>query len=98
GLRKTTAVEPSLGIPDTGPLLDANAYTWHQSRMARLIAALEYRAGADNFRAGVDDFVRAAGATPGTAKELIAAIGRRAGLDLTRTYDDYIAGRALPEL
>ena len=97
GMRKSSAVEPSLGVPDTAPLVAAGSYSWRQDRMTRVLAALEYRAGADNFRAGIDDFVRATGA-PGTAKELVAAIGRRASVDLSRTYDDYFAGSALPEL
>ena len=97
GMRKSSAVEPSVGVPDTAPLVAAGSYSWRQDRMTRVLAALEYRAGADNFRAGIDDFVRATGA-PGTAKELVEAIGRRAGVDLSHTYDDYFAGSALPEL
>ena len=48
-------------------------------------------------RAGIDDFVHAAG-PPGTARELVDDIGRRAGIDLSHTYADYFAGSALPEL
>src|SRR5205085_9698337 len=97
GMRKSTAVEPSLGVPDTDPLVGARSFGFRLDRMARVLAALEYRVGADNFRAGVDDFVNAHG-VPGTARELVDAIGRRAGVDLSRTYDDYFAGGALPEL
>jgi len=96
GMRKVTSVEPATGLPpDTSPLLDA--YYRPQSRMAKVLAALEYRAGAGHFVEGITDFVNA-GDRPGTAKELLDDIGRRAGIDLSRTYDDYFAGRALPQL
>jgi ABC-type transport system involved in multi-copper enzyme maturation permease subunit len=94
GMRRMNAVDRDPGVPDTMPLLAAS---WRLQRMARVLAALEYRVGADNFRAGIEDFLRAGGG-PGTAKELVVAIGRRAGLDLSRTYRDYFAGEALPEL
>jgi hypothetical protein len=96
GMRKVTAVEPATGLPpDTNPLL--NAYYHPTSRMTKVLAALEYRAGAGHFVEGITDFVNA-GDRPGTAKELLDDIGRRAGIDLSRTYNDYVAGRALPQL
>ncbi len=96
GMRRTTAVEQGAGLtPETAPLL--NEYYRPESRMSKVLAAIEYRAGASHFVEGVTDFVEAGG-HPGSAKELLDAIGRRAGLDLTRTYDDYFAGRALPQL
>jgi hypothetical protein len=87
-------VESSRGIPDTVPLLGDS---WRGERMSRVLAAIEYRAGADHFVEGVNDFA-GGGPQPGTAKELLDAIGRRAGLDLSRAYDDYFAGSALPKL
>ena len=95
GMRKAKAVEPASGVPETAPLL--NAYFRPISRMARVLAAIEYRAGSEHFVDGINDFV-AGGDRPGTAKELVDAIGRRAGIDLSRAYDDYFAGSALPEL
>src|SRR5437763_6258928 len=48
GMRKVTAVEPGTGIPpDTAPLL--NAYYHSTSRMTKILAALEHRAGAGHF-------------------------------------------------
>ncbi|HEV7427766.1 MAG TPA: hypothetical protein VGQ46_15500 [Thermoanaerobaculia bacterium] len=96
GMRRTTAVEPGTGFaPETAPLL--NEYYRPESRMSKVLAAIEYRAGASHFVEGVTDFVKAGG-PPDSAKELLDAIGRRAGLDLTRTYEDYFAGSALPQL
>jgi ABC-type transport system involved in multi-copper enzyme maturation permease subunit len=97
GMRKTNAVEPGTGLqPDPVPLL--TAYWRPESRMSKVLAALEYRAGADHFAAGVNDFTAAAEERPGTAKELVDAIGRRAGLDLSQAYADYFVGNALPKL
>jgi hypothetical protein len=94
GMRKATAVEAGVGFPpDTTPLL----IDQRQSRMAKVLASIEYRAGADHFVEGITDFVNA-GERPGTARELLNDIGRRAGIDLSRAYDDYVAGRALPQL
>lgn len=96
GMRKAVAVEPGAGFPpETAPLL--SEYYRPESRMAKVLVALEYRAGASHFVEGITDFVNG-GERPGTAKELVDAIGRRAGVDLSRTYDDYFAGQALPQL
>jgi hypothetical protein len=95
GMRKATAVEPGVGgVPDTSPLLEAD---YRPGRMAKVLVAIEYRVGASHFVEGINDFIEA-GERPGTARELVDAIGRRAGVDLARTYDDYFAGRALPQL
>ncbi|MEK6375248.1 MAG: ABC transporter permease [Acidobacteriota bacterium] len=96
GMRKGKAVEAGTGFPpETAPLL--SEYYRPESRMAKVLMALEYRVGASHFVDGVNDFVHGGG-QPGTAKELLDAIGRRAGVDLSRTYDDYFVGRALPQL
>jgi ABC-type transport system involved in multi-copper enzyme maturation permease subunit len=96
GLRKTRAVEPGAGFPpETAPLM--NRMYFPENRMSKVLAGLEYRVGANHFVEGINDFVHA-GDRPGNAKELINAIGRRGGLDLTRTYEDYFVGNALPEL
>ncbi len=57
---------------------------------------VEARAGANHVVEGVNDFVAAPGT--GTARELFAAIGRRAGIDLGRVHDDFIAGDKVPRL
>ena len=96
GLRKMRAVEPGTGFPpETAPLM--NRMYFPENRMSKVLAGLEYRVGADHFVEGINDFVHAS-ARPGTAKELINAIGKRGGVDLTRTYEDYFAGHAMPEL
>jgi hypothetical protein len=96
GMRKGTAVEPGAGFPpDSNPLL--SEYYRPESRMAKVLAALEYRVGASHFADGISDFTAARG-HPGTARELLDAIGHRAGIDLSSVYNDYFAGRALPQL
>lgn len=96
GLRKMRAVEPGTGYPpDTAPLM--NKMYFAENRMSKVLAGLEYRVGANQFVEGINDFVHAGG-RPGTAKELLDAIGRRGGVDLTRTYEDYFVGHALPQL
>lgn len=96
GMRKGSAVEPGTGVPpDTRPL--TNRVSVPETRLSKVLATLEYRAGAGHFVEGINDFVHG-GDRPGTVKELLGAIGRRAGLDLTRTYDDYFVGEALPQL
>ena len=58
GMRKSAAVEPGGGIPpDTAPLLYGNYRP--ESRMAKVLTALEYRVGADHFIEGINDFVNA---------------------------------------
>jgi ABC-type transport system involved in multi-copper enzyme maturation permease subunit len=97
GMRKSNAVEPGAGLPpQTAPLL--GGYYPPQSRMSKVLAALEYRLGASHFVDGINDFVLHGGDRAGTAKELINAIGKAGGADLTRTYDDYFIGQALPQL
>jgi len=100
GMRKATAVEPGAGFPpETAPLL--NDYYSPEARMAKVLTALEFRVGAAHFIEGITDFINGdgrGGDRPGTARELVDAIGRRAGVDLSRTYTDYFAGRALPQL
>jgi ABC-type transport system involved in multi-copper enzyme maturation permease subunit len=97
GMRKSNAVEPGAGLPpQTAALL--SGYYPPQSRMSKVLAALEYRLGASHFVDGINDFVLHGGDRAGTAKELINAIGKAGGADLTRTYDDYFIGQALPQL
>ena len=96
GMRKSRAVEPGTGYPpETAPLL--SEYYRPESRMSKVLVAIEYRVGASHFVEGINDFVHG-GERAGTAKEMINAIGRASGVDLTRTYEDYFAGNALPQL
>lgn len=91
--KRTSAVIPALRTP-----IRAKALTWDgRQRLAYIACALEARAGASHIVEGINDFV-AAGPAAGTARELFAAIGRRAGLDLMRLYDDYIDGDQAPRL
>jgi ABC-type transport system involved in multi-copper enzyme maturation permease subunit len=97
GMRKSTAVEKGAGFTaETAPLL--SEYYRPESRMAKVLASLEYRAGSSHFVDGINDFVLRGGERAGTAKELVDAIGKAGGVDLNQTYDDYFAGRALPQL
>src|SRR5207247_4552747 len=65
GMRKADAVEPgSGGVPETAPLL--SDYWQADSRMSKVLTALEYRIGVEHFVEGINDFVHA-GERPGTA-------------------------------
>jgi ABC-type transport system involved in multi-copper enzyme maturation permease subunit len=98
GGHRTNAVEAGVGFPpDTSPLIESSMYYRGGPRMAKVLSAIEYRAGVDHFVDGVNDFL-AGGPQPGTAKELVEAIGRRGGFDLSHAYQDYFLGRALPKL
>ena len=66
--------------------------------MSKVLASLEYRVGSSHFIDGINDFVLRSGERAGTAKELVDAIGKAGGVDLTQTYEDYFVGRALPQL
>ena len=85
--------------PDTTPILDTVDNPWYGStdRLAAVLAEIEYRVGADRLVAGINDFL-GAGPKPGTAKELLDAIGRRGGVSLDRVYRDYFLGEAMPRL
>jgi hypothetical protein len=92
--RASSAVVASTGSPTVRTsLLAQNG----MERMRFVTAAVEARAGAAHVVDGINDFV-AAGPRPGTARELFAAIGRRAGIDLTRMYEDYVAADKAPRL
>jgi hypothetical protein len=95
GLAKPDAVESGTGIaPEIEPLI---ALYPPRHRMAKVLASLEYRVGSTHFADGINAFVQS-GPRPGTAKELLDDIGRRAGVDLSRVYDDYFIGHAIPKL
>ncbi|MEA2237883.1 MAG: hypothetical protein QOC81_2607 [Thermoanaerobaculia bacterium] len=97
GMRKATSVEPGAGFtPETAPLL--SEFYRPESRMSKVLATLEYRIGAGHFVDGINDFVLRGGEQAGTAKELLGAIGKAGGIDLTQAYEDYFVGRALPQL
>ena len=97
GMRKSTAVEKGAGFTaETAPLL--SEFYRPESRMSKVLASLEYRVDASHFIDGINDFVLRGGERAGTAKELVDAIGKAGGVDLTQTYEDYFAGRALPQL
>jgi hypothetical protein len=97
GMRKSTAVEKGAGFTaETAPLL--SEFYRPESRMAKVLAAIEYRVGSSHFIDGINDFVLRGGERAGTAKELVDAIGKAGGVDLTQTYEDYFVGRALPQL
>ncbi len=97
GMRKSTAVERGAGFTaETAPLL--SEVFRPESRMAKVLAMLEYRVGSSHFIDGINDFVLRGGERAGTAKELVDAIGKAGGVDLTQTYEDYFVGRALPQL
>jgi hypothetical protein len=91
--QRASAVVPSLNSPVRAPLLSR----YGRDRLEYLTHALEARAGAQHVMEGINDFA-AAGPQPGTARELFAAIGRRAGIDLSRMYADYVAGDKAPRL
>jgi hypothetical protein len=88
------AVVPAIGNP---PLRAALLSPNGDGRIPFVTATIEARAGAAHVVEGINDFA-AAGPRPGTARELLAAIGRRAGLDLSRTYDDYFVDAKVPRL
>lgn len=91
--KRASAVVPALRTPPRG-----RALSWQdRPRLPYIACALEARAGASHVVEGINDFV-AAGPAAGTARELFAAIGKRAGLDLTRMYDDFIDGDKAPRL
>lgn len=90
---KGGAVEPAIGgSPETDPIL-----TSPRVRLRRVLADVENRVGSDRLVAGINDFLSAS-RTPGNAKELLDAIGRRANLSLDRIYTDYFLGRLQPQL
>jgi hypothetical protein len=100
GSGMSTAIEAGIGggQPDTHPILDQADLSYGvSSRLVKVLAAITYRVGSDRLALGINDFA-AANATPGTVRELLAAIGRRGGVSLDRVYEDYFAGRALPIL
>jgi ABC-type transport system involved in multi-copper enzyme maturation permease subunit len=86
------AVIPAFGVRpyNAAPLAGGT------DRLPYITSALESRAGADHVREGINDFVAAPGR--GDARQLFDAIGRRAGVDLTVMYDDFIAGAKTPRL
>lgn len=88
-----TAVVPPTRVPPLGSLLSYDG----DARLPYVTQMLEARAGANHVVEGINDFV-AAGPRPGTSRELFAAIGRRAGIDFTRLYDDYVLGSKAPRL
>lgn len=95
GGEQATAVTRS-GFPDREPVLPrANGY---RPRMAHMIADLTHRAGSDRLVAGINDFLAAHRDRPGTAEAMFEAIGRRAGISLSRFYADFVRGDALPNL
>ena len=86
--------------PSTNPILETRGFYYGEgraSRMEMVLAHLEQRVGSDRLIEGVNDFLSASG-KPGTAKEMLQAIGRRAGISLDRVYSDYFTGDALPRL
>jgi hypothetical protein len=91
--RRATAVVPSLNTPVRASLLSR----FGRDRLEYVTYALEARAGGEHVVEGINDFA-AAGPQPGTARELFAAIGHRAGMDLSRMYADYVAGDKAPRL
>lgn len=98
GGQRITPVEPTTGPkPLVDPILAGGFDNRGPIRLMRVLGDVEGRIGADRLIEGVEDFV-AAGKSPGTAKELLDAIGRRGGVSLDRVYTDYFLGIALPKL
>jgi hypothetical protein len=84
-------------IPASRPLTVASGLSLNGLNRLKFIARmLEARAGANHVVEGVNDFVAAPGT--GTARELFAAVGRRAGIDFGRLHDDFITGEKVPRL
>ncbi len=90
---RNTAVVPATNRPATASGLSINGLV----RLYYIAHMLEARAGASHVVEGIDDFV-AAGPGTGTSRELFAAIGRRAGIDLGPMHDDFIAGDRAPRM
>jgi hypothetical protein len=99
GSRHVAAVIPGAGAgaPVTEPLLSTRDWRISPQRISGVVAELEYRAGHDRLKEGISDFVRAS-SRRGTTAELLDTIGRHAGIDLRRLYNDYFTGDALPQL
>lgn len=99
--KSTVPVHGSRGPgPDNQPILDGRNYYYDDRRNHRLemvLAHLEHRLGSERLIAGVNDFLTA-GSEPGTAKEMLDAMGRRGGVNLDRVYSDYFVGAAVPKL
>lgn len=98
GARNAVEVSPPGPPPATEPLRGISY--WGRlvtRRMEKVLTAIEYRVGADAFVAGINDF-SSRGPQPGSAKELLEAIGARGGVSLDRVYSDYFDGTALPKL
>lgn len=80
----------------TNALLQPGYTLSSQLRLRNVLAELEYRVGADHLAEGIADFIAQPG--EGDARELLAAIEKRANVDLERFYRDYFTGEALPQL
>jgi ABC-type transport system involved in multi-copper enzyme maturation permease subunit len=93
--RSVRAVLPASG--DTAFIAHPPIVDYDAPRLPYIAAAIEARAGANHVVDGINDFV-AAGPRAGTARELFDDIGRRAGIDLTRMYEDFVEGMKTPKL
>ncbi len=81
------------------PILGArpdNGYIW-KLRFPAVLVELESRVGSETFYAVIESFL-SAGATPGTAEELLAELEARSGRSLARMVEDHFQGGALPML
>jgi hypothetical protein len=67
-------------------------------KLPALVADLQYRAGGRAFSDGLEEFLTAREAGPGTLRELVERIGRHGGVSLDAFYADFIAGGEVPML
>ena len=93
---KPNAVETGPMHPITDPIVAESRYIRGTPRLSKVLADIEYRVGAERLIEAVEEFTSQW--RTGTARELLATIGRHGGVDLGRVYDDYFIGTALPRL
>ncbi len=82
------------------PILSARpgfGIVWRR-RLPAVLVEIEGRIGGDHLYAGIESFLAADDAEPGTIEGLLAALEAQSGVSLERTYQDHFLGQALPML
>jgi len=94
--RAVLDAQQAIRVPVTkaGPY---DAGVWRH-KLPALVADLQYRAGARAFTEGLEEFLAARDAGPGTLRELVERIGRRGAVSLDRFYADFVSGGEIPML
>lgn len=94
--RAVLDAQQAIRVPVTkaGPY---DAGVWRH-KLPALVADLQYRAGGRAFTEGLEEFLAARDAGPGTLRELVERIGRRGAVSLDRFYADFVAGGEIPVL